>query len=297
MKTPEKHRRHCSLDVLFARSAPIGVILRRGPTRWVQLIKWNTATDQFHPGQWFHGKIYARRSDLCPDGSLLIYFAQKITGRTLVDKEYTYAWTAISKPPYFTALALWPKGDCWHGGGVFQTARRVWLNHKPEVAIPHPRHRPRRLQIVSNQDAQGEDWPVWSKRMTLDGWTLVQPGRFVIRRGSWVTEQVEIWRRPHATERLVLSRQTDAISSRRGFIETFRLVTLTGAFPLRDVNWADWDQNGRLVFTRGGKLFIGTIAPDRIVESELADFTDQEPTNFPTPPWARSWHRGRLGRL
>jgi hypothetical protein len=69
--------------VLFARKSPTAVIFRRGPSKWVQLVKWNTKTDVFEPGQWFHGRIYERRSDLSPNGSLLVYFAQKIEGRTL----------------------------------------------------------------------------------------------------------------------------------------------------------------------------------------------------------------------
>lgn len=112
------------LFMIFARRSPTAVIFRRGPSKWVQLIKWNTATDLFESGQWFNGRIYERRSDLSPDGSLLIYFAQKISARSMQDAEYTYAWTAISRPPFLTALALWPKGDCWHGGG---------LSRQPEI--------------------------------------------------------------------------------------------------------------------------------------------------------------------
>ncbi len=133
---------HCRLSLILARSAPTAVVLRRGPSRWVQLWTWNTARDEFQPGQWFHGRIYDRRCDLSPDGSLLLYFASKFTGKTLADPDYTYAWTAISKPPYFTALALWPKGDCWHGGGLFETIRRVWLNHALSAARPHPDRMP-----------------------------------------------------------------------------------------------------------------------------------------------------------
>ena len=57
-------------------------------------------------GQWFKGRIYEKRCDLSPDGTKLIYFAQKINTRTLNDPKYSYAWTAISRPPYLTALAL-----------------------------------------------------------------------------------------------------------------------------------------------------------------------------------------------
>lgn len=35
------------LFVLLAREASAGVILRRGPSKWVQLIKWNTDADTF----------------------------------------------------------------------------------------------------------------------------------------------------------------------------------------------------------------------------------------------------------
>ena len=128
------------LFLIFARKSPTAVIFRRGPSKWVQLIKWNTDRDTFEPGQWFNGRIYERRSDLSPDGSLLIYFAQKITARSKKDTEYTYAWTAISRPPFLTALALWPKGDCWHGGGLFKNSKVVLLNHKPSVARAHPKH-------------------------------------------------------------------------------------------------------------------------------------------------------------
>src|SRR6266487_4194859 len=148
MTSIESMKNPARLFVILAREAPKAVVLRRGPSKWVQLILWHTDTDTFDFGQWFHGKIYGPRSDLSPDGSKFIYFAQKITGRTLQDSEYTYSWTAISKPPYLTALALWPKGDCWHGGGLFLNHRTVWLNHKPEVAKPHKDHRPRGLTII-----------------------------------------------------------------------------------------------------------------------------------------------------
>src|SRR5256885_15981896 len=127
----------CRLFVILARKADKAVIIRRGPTRWVHLSLWHTDTDRIEHGQWFHGRIYERRCDLSPNGSLFIYFAQKKNRYTQEDKEYTYAWTTISKPPYLTGLALWPKGDCWHGGGLFIDNKTVWLNHRPEVAIHH----------------------------------------------------------------------------------------------------------------------------------------------------------------
>src|SRR5258708_40304808 len=104
-------KRPCRAFGILARDAPLAVILRRGPSAWVQLIRWQTSSDIIEYGQWFNGRIYERRCDLSPDGKLFIYFAQKKNNKTMADQDYTYAWTAVSKPPYFTALALWPKGD------------------------------------------------------------------------------------------------------------------------------------------------------------------------------------------
>src|SRR5262249_25498999 len=51
------------------------------------------------------GRIYERRCDLTPAGDRLVYFAASF-------RQPLHSWTAISRPPYLTALALWPKGDC-----------------------------------------------------------------------------------------------------------------------------------------------------------------------------------------
>lgn len=85
------------LYVILAREAPIAVIFRRGPSKRVQIVKWDTATDTFTPGQWFHGRIYERRSDLSLDGKLLVYFAMNLRTRNL-HSDYSYAWTAVSRP-------------------------------------------------------------------------------------------------------------------------------------------------------------------------------------------------------
>src|ERR1043165_3358949 len=111
--------------VLMAREAPRAVIFRRGPTRRVLLLSWDLETDEIVPGQWFKGRVYEHRCDLSPDGRLLIYFAAKFW-RT------PEAWTAVSQPPYFTALARWMKETAWGGGGLFDSATSIALNHDDE---------------------------------------------------------------------------------------------------------------------------------------------------------------------
>lgn len=156
----------------------MGVIFRIGPSQWVQIVKRDTRSGWFEQGHWFHGHIYAGRSDLSPSGSLLIYFASKFNKKTISDAEHSCAWTAISKPPFLSALALWPKGDCWHGGGLFTTGRDVFLNHRPDASDPHPKHLPVGVRVRSNPDASGEDDGVLIPRMERDGWRFLQNLRY-----------------------------------------------------------------------------------------------------------------------
>ena len=186
---------------------------------------WDTSTDSFVSGQWFHGRLYERRCDLSPDGSKLIYFASKLNRKTLDYSEYTYAWTAISKPPFLTALALWPIGDCWHGGGLFENNRTVWLNHKPEVAKPHIQHRPRGLKIIPNPQAHGEDGPVYSRRLLRDGWLLKQEGSFPYTNRGWKTERPEIWHKLNKANGTTLVAESESPAERDAVL---------GRRPVRD---------------------------------------------------------------
>lgn len=282
------------LFFILARSAPVAVIFRRGPSAWTQLIKWNTESDTFEYGHWFKGRIYVRRCDLSPEGDLLIYFVSKHRKRTIADTEgYTYAWTAVSKPPWLTALALWPKGDCWHGGGLFEDDKTLMLNHWPQRSTPHPRHLPPEwLTVRPNPFAIGEDDPIYGKRLTRDGWQEIQKWDVVLREHPdyFETLQPEIreLRHPSKAQSLTMTRSL----SNTTYSERFAVTNqLTGAQTLLDdVGFASWDQRGRLVFVRDGKLFAGHATDDNEpAVDELADFNSQTPYTIESPEWARSW--------
>jgi hypothetical protein len=280
------------LFFLFARESPVAVVFRRGPSRWIQLISWRTDSDVFEAGQWFHGRVYERRADLSPDGSLLIYFANKINDKTLKDEQYTYAWTAISKPPYFTALALWPKGDCWHGGGLFSDNKTVVLNHRPDAAAPHPSHKPKPLRVILKKNVSGEDDPLFAERLERDGWRLEQEWK-VENRGHpqmFVTTQseVRIKSRPGGLESIRLTRSIHGLD----YAEEFTLLGPGRSFSvaLDGASWADWDQQGRLVFAAGGKVMTGELRHDgSFVQRSLLDLNSSRPSPVTTPGWAARW--------
>ena len=162
----------CRLFGVPAPAVPTVLLLRRGPKAWAQLIQWQTGTDTFIDGQWLRGHIYTRRCSLSPDGQLFAYFVSKYG----VHSEATETWTAISRPPYFTALALWPKGDAWNGGGVFQDNRTLLLNHpeggKPLVAPPD------HLRVVEGRKnpwfTHGEDASIHPTILQQQGWRRVE---------------------------------------------------------------------------------------------------------------------------
>src|SRR5262245_33339602 len=96
------------IHVLLASDAPIGLVIRRGPSKYAATLLWDRRHDNFRLDQWLKGYIYERRSDLSPDGKYFIYFA--MNGKW--HSEAKGAWTAISYVPYLKALAIFPKGDC-----------------------------------------------------------------------------------------------------------------------------------------------------------------------------------------
>ena len=280
----------CRLYALLAREAPVGIVFRRGPSKWVEIIHWDTATDTFTPGQWFHGRIYERRCDLSPDGGLMIYFAQKINPRT-AESDYTYAWTAISRPPYLTALALWPKGDCWAGGGLFLSGCEVWLNHREGAGEPHPDHRPQGLTVTLDGGGYGEDEPILLRRLERDGWRHTQhlDAEYTRTNRGFVTHTPGVHRKqnPHGWQKLMMTSTLSGFSARDDYSVRYADGEEKG---LAGAAWADWDQRGRLVFARDGRLFA--LAAEDIGRSEpreLINLNDHKPEPVGAPEWAESW--------
>ena len=151
----------CRLFVIPARDVPFAVILRRGPSKWYHVIRWQTERDVFEPGAWFCGRIYEERCDLSPDDKLFVYICHGGAFR----EGYTSSWTAVSRAPWLYALALWPWNTTWGGGGRFLDNRRLVL-HAGMGVKTHPEHPANGLEIVegnakyhaSSHEVEQADW-------------------------------------------------------------------------------------------------------------------------------------------
>jgi hypothetical protein len=285
------------LYVILARRAPVAVVFRRGPSRQVLLIRWNTEDDTFEMGQWFKGRIYERRCDLDPDGDLLIYFA--------ANWQHPYlSWTAVSRPPYLTALALWPKGDGWGGGGHFLSRKRIALNHRRlETGMTEASTKPAWLQIEPFGDCPGwgEDNPIWFQRLERDGWKVVNQGKVVKQDYDakvWIEYDPAITlrrRHPKWPERYALEMSITAMNERDGpwYVMEHNLIRPDGVEKMGRSDWADWSHNGDLLYAKDGRLFrlrrqSGKFGPVSSSE-EIADFSKLEFEARESPPEARVW--------
>ncbi len=170
------------LFVVLARQAHVAVVIRRGPAAWAQLSLWNTATDAFTHGAWFRGRIYEEKCDVSPDGQLFVYAAFK--GARL-RSSYSDSWTAVSRPPWLHALALWPMGTTYGGGGRFVENRRLVLRGAGAV---HSDYALRGIEIVPGtaeyQRSTGEvDGAEWSGRDQRNRLVFAAGGRVFARSG------------------------------------------------------------------------------------------------------------------
>jgi hypothetical protein len=273
--------------VYLAREAPIGVVLRRGPSAWVQLSVWHTDTDMFEHGQWMKCRVYERRSDLSADGSLFAYFARGTPRASGPDNPSSPAdsWVAISRPPYFTALALWFVGGTYHTGAYFPDRRSVWSGFTQDPPdqgrLPAGLALAPRLPPYVDRTNEWTERTVFINRLLRDGWERAHDSA------------EEVWQRPNPAGNLTLLMTLSApgIAGCGGrSIADYALQPQPDGevMPLGRATWADWDHRGRLVLARDGRLF--QWQPSGSLQ-QIADFNPLQPEPRPAPPWATSWPR------
>jgi hypothetical protein len=283
------------LSVLLARASDRAVIFRRGPSKRVLLIRWHRMDDSFYFGQWFKGRIYEHRCDLSPDGERLLYFAASY-------KPPHFSWTAISRPPFLTALALWPKGDCWGGGGAFVTKHRVRLNHRDgEMKLAGSSRLPKAMVVepFGKHSGWGEDSPIHEALLSRDGWQLTNEGKAVEHKFSaplWYSfSPPQVWSKPNpVVPRLILHSSLLGIGMREGPWHVLSHGVTLGARTVVDIgksDWADWDRNGDLLFGLNGRLLRRSLEGKALrAEICLLDMTKLRFRELAPTEEARSWH-------
>ncbi|WP_051711609.1 hypothetical protein [Andreprevotia chitinilytica] len=273
----------CRLSIKLASQAPVAVLLRREPTGWAQMIKWNTANDTFECGQWFRGRIYADMSDLSDDGELLLYVARKGGARTLAEVG-SDTWTALSRPPFFTALALWPHdGLC--GGGIFTGHREVQLDIPATKLQAHADHLPRGVSVQTHDGPHGV-WMAAQKALRSD-WQCIASEDEHDPLGDFSHPKTV----GNGAIRLLSHARSEKQPRRAArTVESFVVSNVHGDTEIGAADFADFDQRQRLVFSRNGQLFVCDQPSAATLEWRmLADFSEMRPQRVEPSNWARDW--------
>lgn len=267
------------VHALLASEAPLGVVIRRGPSKQVCTILWDRRCDEFKVGQWLKGRIYERRCDLSPDGKYFLYFA--MNGKW--DAEAKGSWTAISRAPYLKALAIFPKGDCWHGGGLFTGRKSYWLNDGcGHSVLRDTKELTRDSKFRPSEYFGGECLSVYYPQLLRDGWQLVER----VNLAEW--KDVDVFEKPlHQgwVLRKIAHAEIGAPTGKGCYWDEHELEHSASRerIPYPDWEWAEVDGK-RLVWAQHGKLFAGRVKKEGVAdESELFDFNEMtfEPIEAP----------------
>lgn len=237
------------IHVLIASNSDNALIIRRGPSKQTCIIGWNRRKGTFEVSQWIKGRIYERRSDISPSGKHWIYFA--MNGKW--DSEAKGAWTAIAQAPWLKAISMFPKGDCWNGGGLFLNDKSYWLNDGYGHEIMHDSHEVKRNKDYLPQNQYGgECLNVYYNRLQRDGWVI----KSTLEKRKWNTETIfekEIAKK--WTLRKVCHAQVDSPKGKGCYWDEHELLSSSDVTVKKpNWEWADW-VDGRIYYAEQGFLF------------------------------------------
>ena len=260
------------LHILFASQKPYGLVIRRGPSKRVCFIGWDRQKDEFRSTQWLKGRVYERRADLSPNGKYLIYFA--MNGKW--DSEAKGAWTAISQTPWMKAKALYAKGDCWHGGGLFLDDKSYWLNDGYGHQVLYEANEVKRnLSFQPKEYFGGECLGVYYLRLQRDGWKLKH------REEKDKSHSITFFEKSLPKGwilRKIAHAQLNPPKGKSCYWDEHELIDRDKEVSkFSDWEWAELDEN-RLVWATNGCLYARSIETENKLglPKLLYDFNDME---------------------
>ena len=266
---------------LTARDADVVAVVRRGPSAWCALGRWEPGTGAYEQGAWLRGTLYPQRCDVSPDGRLFCAFVLD------ADADWPAGWTyvSVSRLPWLRSLVAWGTSGTWTRGLHFTDAPS-----DPGLGAPDA------------GDVEGLPYGLaWTRAASFAverrrGWT--ETAESVPRSESDVwdearAEQVVVGRPRPGDERLLLTARGGRAAHRSMDARwygppDYRLACPDGEVRLEGVQWADWSRDGALlVATDDGRLQVRDPATG--AERTDADLAALSPEPRPAPEDAGRW--------
>jgi hypothetical protein len=266
-----------------ATRAPIVAVLRRGPTAWAHVGRWDVARGRYEPGAWIRANLYPQRCDLSPDGRWLCYFTLKMPGRWKAGSTYV----ALARLPWVTALAAWGTCGTWTRGAHFVEDPSVWGVGDPDEGDAAPCRAKFGLAVTRPATFAVERRRGWTE--TADTPPRQEHDAWDERRASAVTME-----KPRPTTeggvRLRVRGYFAAFREGRSRELAYDLIAGEQVTALDDAQWADWDAEGRLLLaTRDGRLQIRELSDQGSRVLSEADAGAETPSPAPPPAEALRW--------
>ena len=260
-----------------ATAAPVVAIIRRGPSDWCHVGRWDTSANTYEPGAWFRGTIYPQKCDLSPDGRLFLYSAMKVGS----DWPAGDIYEAVSRLPWLTALAAWNSGTTYTRGMHFAGGPEQSNAGVPDVGDVAGCPYGLRLNLP-------EQFAVERRR----GWSESSATPSRESGGHWDEQRrVEMVKR-HPTLDVTLHVDGRYAAFRSGDPAdgppTYWISSGDDIQVLEGVQWADWDASGRLLAAASdGRLEARSVTGGSAVE--VADLSRPSARPESTPDWATQW--------
>jgi hypothetical protein len=265
-----------------AGDADVVAVIRRGPSDWCAVGRWDVAGGTYDHGAWLRGRLYPERCDVSPDGRWLCYFAHHPSATW--DLGWTYV--ALSRLPWLHALAAWRTNGTWTRGAHFVPDAAV-----RELGPPDHGTVPYELLDAGLAVARASSYAVERRR----DWSE-SPGAAVRAADDlWDERRAKTLRmtKPRPGDDAVRLEVSGGFAAFRsgGYSHdlAYEVVEAGESRPLSGVQWADWARDGRLlVATDEGRL---ETRSGRWLESDavVADLAGAEPAPREAPPVARRW--------
>lgn len=123
-------------------------------------------------------------------------------------------------------------------------------------------------------------------RLKLGGWERISVGESIKTEYGFLNPPPQIWQKTVDHHTLVME-----ISDDYRWHSQYNYTLVNGfKIALHDVEWADFDQRGRIIVAKEGKIFhVMVTKKGHVQQTELADFNANQPETFPAPEWATKW--------
>lgn len=250
------------IHLLPAKEAPVVIVLRRKPSDVCHVLRWDTETGELRGGSWFRGRLYEHRADVSFDGKYMVYMA--------AGAKADETWNGVCEPPFLRTLLDWPNHGTWHGGGVFTAPNLLSANPgysfgDMRSALENSKRMGKSLPFevaVLPPHGYGEDEGVLYPRLARDG--FVRLGEMPKEEERLATRYQTVCQDDPGWECRPTPRHPALRLRYRGYNVRLNRPSRVFEFDLPeypelldpDVDWANYDFLGQLVFARAGSLYL-----------------------------------------